>query len=426
MGMLLFSKRQRIGWKAGAYKEKDIALPNPGRGWYRIHTYIVENTPVSRPAPEMAPGESLALVLINIGYFCQEKLSADALRDIGEILEGFVCGGADMIVRVCYDTEGRGMEREPSLFSLIQEHIEQLAPILVRYSDNILVYQGVLVGNWGEMHGSKFLGKKYLSALTRTFLEKTEGKISLAFRKPVQYRQIFAQGVRSDQLGFYNDAILASETCLGTFADMLTEKGEWEEPWNFLDEAQFMAEYAGNIPYGGEVLTGNEDLSADEILRRLGLLRVSYLNAVYDGKLLEGWKKLAFKEGNFYDYVGQHLGYRLVVVGTHYKSGKDPALCVEIENRGFGPFLLKADFLLYAQAGGESRQLPRTKEDLYGLMPGQKKQLSFPLEESSVTDSPGKLAVYAVLTKRSDGRRVYLANESEEGRLFLGMLCVSR
>lgn len=425
--MLLFSKRQRIGWKAGVYTEKDIAEPNPGRGWYRIHTYIVENTPVSRPAPDIDPGESLALVLINIGYFRQEKLSAEALRDIGGILEGFVRGGADMIVRVCYDTEGRGMEREPSLFSLVQEHIEQLAPVLVRYSDNILIYQGVLVGNWGEMHGSKFLGKKNLSALTQTFLEKTEGKILLAFRKPVQYRQIFAQGVRSDQLGFYNDAILASETCLGTFADMLTEKGEWEEPWNFMDEAQFMAEYAGKIPYGGEVLTENEDLSADEILRRLGLLRVSYLNAVYDDKLLEGWKKLSFKEGNFYDYVGQHLGYRLVITGTQQKSGKDPALCVEIENKGFGPFLLKADFLLYAQAGGESRQLPRTKEDLYGLMPGQKKQLSFPLEaESLPTDSSGRLMIYAVLRRRSDGRTVYLANESEEGRLSLGILSVSR
>lgn len=62
-----------------------------------------------------------------------------------------------MILRVCYDTEGKGMEREPQRIFVVQRHMQALGSLAERYADAILTVQGVFVGSWGEMHTSRFL-----------------------------------------------------------------------------------------------------------------------------------------------------------------------------------------------------------------------------------------------------------------------------
>ena len=57
-----------------------------------------------------------------------------------------------MILRVCYDTEGKGMEREPQRIFVVQRHMQALGSLAERYADAILTVQGVFVGSWGEMH----------------------------------------------------------------------------------------------------------------------------------------------------------------------------------------------------------------------------------------------------------------------------------
>lgn len=64
-----------------------------------------------------------------------------------------------MILRVCYDTEGKGMEREPQRIFVVQRHMQALGSLAERYADAILTVQGVFVGSWGEMHTSRFCAR---------------------------------------------------------------------------------------------------------------------------------------------------------------------------------------------------------------------------------------------------------------------------
>ena len=47
------------------------------------------------------------------------------------------------------------MEREPTLFSIVLTHMRQLGAVVRAYESDILITQGLFIGNWGEMHGSK-------------------------------------------------------------------------------------------------------------------------------------------------------------------------------------------------------------------------------------------------------------------------------
>ena len=39
-----------------------------------------------------------------------------------------------MILRVCYDTEGKGMEREPQRIFVVQRHMQALGSLAERYA----------------------------------------------------------------------------------------------------------------------------------------------------------------------------------------------------------------------------------------------------------------------------------------------------
>ena len=75
------------------------------------------------------PDESLALLVINIGNYKEKELDREALERFEEILLFFHKEKKDVILRVVYDSEGRGIEREPLLLSHIERHITQLTPM---------------------------------------------------------------------------------------------------------------------------------------------------------------------------------------------------------------------------------------------------------------------------------------------------------
>lgn len=352
--MLFFTKKSRYNWEGAVLKERTYGESNPGKGWYYIHTFVLDENLEVFP-PVIYGQERLALVLVNIGRYRQEKITDEALIVFERILKSFVDAGLDMILRVSYDTEGRGMEREPSLFSLVQDHISQLVPIMNKYAAYIHVYQGLLVGNWGEMHGSKFLNPMYFPVLFKTFYDCVGGAFPVALRQPVQYRQLIAEGAKQEGIGFFNDAILASETCMGTYAPMARPKGQWTEQWNFTEEAAFMKEYANEVPFGGEALSGNENLKPAEVVERLGQMRLNYLNAAYDDKLLDSWKKIVYEGTTLFEYVGRRMGYHLLVESVCWKHGKDESeLKIDLVNRGFASFRMQAKLCLYLAVPGQT------------------------------------------------------------------------
>ena len=89
-----------------------------------------------------------------------------------------------MILRVCYDTEGKGMEREPQRIFVVQRHMQALGSLAERYADAILTVQGVFVGSWGEMHTSRFLRPDQICLLAQTgsMVPATRARLGLVDR----------------------------------------------------------------------------------------------------------------------------------------------------------------------------------------------------------------------------------------------------
>ena len=114
------------------------------------------------------------------------------------------------------------MENEPSSIKIVKSHMKQLGSIICEHMSKkeslpgkILVHQGLFVGSWGEMHGSKFLSEARMKELSDTFLEATKGSCPIAVRKPVQLRQLSCQKTASNiNFTLFNDAIFGSETDL--------------------------------------------------------------------------------------------------------------------------------------------------------------------------------------------------------------------
>lgn len=80
-----------------------------------------------------------------------------------------------MILRFSYDLEGKGLEKEPGSIRLVEEHMQQIGEVIREYADDIFAVQGILIGNWGEMHGSRYLTPGCLSNPDR-YHDKSSGR----------------------------------------------------------------------------------------------------------------------------------------------------------------------------------------------------------------------------------------------------------
>ena len=376
---------------------------NPGRGWYHIYTFRI-----GRPDEEQLrwlpfyEGETLALLRLDISDFRDEEPDPAAVAYVRRIFEVFGAHGREVILRFCYDTEGRGLEREPVRFSRVQEHIRCFGALAAEYAGQICVAQGLFVGSWGEMHSSRFLSPEQISDMAELWQEATEGKVRLAVRRPCQLRML-EEDVRA---GLYDDALFGSETDLGTFGSKARGETLWEEAWRREDEIGYLRERCGGIPCGGEAVAGL-DSTPEETIRRLKAMRITYLNSIYDPARLESWKAQRLASGEMlYDYVGSHLGYCFVVTDARWKKGQ---LAVTIANTGFANVC--DELSLYLVCGGRRQELPA---DLTGLAPDDS------MTVQTAVSGVGRLEL-EILRKR-DGAAIRFANVGADERLRLGEL----
>lgn len=317
--------------------ESNSPLDNPGRGWYHIYPFSIASS--RDPAEEvfLQPDERLALVRVGLGPFRSQELSPAALARVSAIFQLFRQAGKMMILRFAYDDEGKGPEWEPDSAALIKRHMNQLGKALQEYSRDILVIQGIFVGRWGEMHGSRFLAGSTMPQLLSTLFQAAGGKCTLAVRTPAQWRAAAAQlpPALTARLALFNDGIFGSPTDLGTYGQR-REAGE-AGPWSREEELDWQDARLCHVPNGGEALAGMP-LSCPEAAAVLRRMRLTYLNSSYQPELLARWKQETLAGPGCwagcsgFDYIGCRLGYRLRVKSAEVKGKK---LLVSVENLGF-------------------------------------------------------------------------------------------
>ena len=105
-------------------------------------------------------------------------------------------------------------------------------------------------------------------------------------------------------------------------------------------ELSYQDEVCLTVPNGGEVVSDTVYNDVENAMNTLQTMHVSYLNRMYDEKVLKKWKNQPYEDTTGYDYIGAHLGYRYEISGTAfaYKMfGQTAQLTFSIKNTGFAP-----------------------------------------------------------------------------------------
>lgn len=423
-------KGKHLGFQSAELRESSERLSNPGCGWYHVYTFKAQPPTDGRPVEEEAwldescREEQLALALIDIGAFRISPLPEEALAHIRQIMEFFRGNRKQLLLRFVYDTEGKGMEREPLTLNLVKRHMEQIGGAIRPYWEDILVMQGVFVGNWGEMHGSKFLDDGSLCQLIGVLDRMTEGRCFLAVRTPAQWRRITGSpGTAADleeRLALFNDGIFGSDTDLGTYGIMTRAEAGETGSWSREEELGWQSRYLDSVPNGGEILSCQPLKGYRQAAEDLEEMHVSYLNSIYHPEQLDYWRNEAVEEPGCwqdlsgYEYIGRHLGYRFTVLDVTEKSCE---LQIALVNTGFGNLCQEAECFLMIEGEPGKYSYQRLDTDARDWKSGQKTLLTAALPKSGCRAGS---RVFLQLKRKSDGRILRFANEGAGDFVPLG------
>ncbi len=335
---------RRFAFRPVKLRESPGEAAGPGRGWYHVHTVRADPPPEAPPLEQElfpVPDEKLALVLFDIGAYRARDLSTAALERLERVLAFFKERGQDVILRVTYDTAGQGMEREPDSLEQVLRHMQALGGAVGKSRECVFLLQGIFVGSWGEMHGSKFLASGVMTKLLDAWDQATGGGFYLAVRTPAQWREAAGRTACPDlprRLALFNDGMFGSDTDLGTYA-----------PGTRQAELNWQREAAAYVPNGGEALSAEEGpVDYQLAVQELAKARICYLNSAYQQEVLAHWRSQRVwgrSGGSGYDAIGKRLGYRFVV---REAARAGDVLEITMENQGFGSLCFPARCCLTA------------------------------------------------------------------------------
>ncbi len=346
-------------------RETADVLSGPERGFYSILRYRASDDASVPEEIFRHENDTLLLVEINLCAYADGDLSPAALEGIGVLLRRLRTPDCGLILRFLYDWDGQNMLTEPRSIGTILRHMEQLGPLIRENADGIYLTQGLFVGNWGEMHGSRYLRTDSLKRLYEAFSAALGDRVRISLRTPALWRSIVGlstdEEVESAVLALssppalFNDGMLGSESDIGTYGVGPRERER---------ELTFQNRLCRFVPNGGEVVGDTSLSDAEAAMQTLARMRVSYLNREYDRRTLEKWKLARvcatgiWNGKSYFDYAEAHLGYRFVVrsvnLGLSAFTGTLNAE-IAVENIGFAPIYHDtAAELVFVGAGGET------------------------------------------------------------------------
>ena len=308
------------------------SVTNPDRGFY-IQNKSDRPDKIEKRLEEA----NLLLLAYDIYDYRDCPISDEKLRELETFLEMLKARDAKCIFRAAYGYDREEVNDADSL-ERIAEHIEQIAPILNAYSDQITCVQAGFFGPWGEWHSSVYLGDANPDStqnrvwLTAQLLDAIDPEIPIALRRPSFLREAADAGIPLNRLCFHNDGLFASATDLGTYDDGYAR----EEELRWMEENLQVGVNGGEMPKVTEYSAAANAISE---MRRIG---ITYLNLKYNEEVLEGWSLETYEGENALNYIREHLGYRYFLESMSYpervKRGifrREQGLRLSLRNDGF-------------------------------------------------------------------------------------------
>lgn len=424
------------------FVESARVLYNPNRGFYHMHGFAITDEETDyreNVAYRYCRDQDTALTLveINLRNYRSGDISETGLNNIDKLLTTLESIDKQLILRFCYDWNGENEQVEPEELEIILRHMEQVGPMLREHKDVIFTLQGLFIGNWGEMNGTRYTGNDDLRALARQLAKVTDEGTFLAVRMPAHWRKITeianveevsrGDGSLASRLGLFNDGMLGSWSDYGTYGDQSQAVHGAFTYWNRAEELAFQDELCKLVPIGGEVIVNNEYNDFDNAVQDMAVMHVTYINRDYDAEVLHKWELSAYNgEGCFngmdgLSYIERHLGYRLLIhnVGMSYDfKGDSLSVDVSLQNVGFAPIYKEARIWvrLYDQAENKLYSY-EINQDIRELTGGNDAAdlLILHTDISLAGEQPGEMSVFFEIRDAFSDQRILLANEQDPG-----------
>lgn len=435
--VFLNNYKGKIRMESYKFTESSKELRNPGRGFYNIYRFMIadEKENYWQLVQEMYKSDvstSLSLIEINLQRYSDDEISEEGMDNIVSLFHALEDIDKQLIVRFVYDWDGECEKYEPETIDTILRHMKQMEKVLKEFGTHIFIIQGLFIGNWGEMNGTKYFNDEDLLRLMEQLSDVSDRSTYLAVRTPEQWREITGLQEISEEslkghlfagrISLYNDGMLGNESDYGTYRvyDMAGKRISERE-----NELSFQGELCKWVPNGGEVINDNPYNDFNQAVRDLSSMHVSYLNEGHDQEVLNKWKNTkiikdgCYKGSDGYTYIERHLGYRLLIknVNMHFNSFvNNLEVSVTMKNVGFAPLYNKAEAgLVLYDKGKETFLLYEMEGDLRKLTGGNESEeqltLTVDIPVNKLLDT--KYTVYFFVTDVSTGQRIDLANEQD-------------
>ena len=438
---LLIISPNRITCTTESFSESTEPLANPYQGFYHIIGYTLSNDDIPENAFSYQTdsySNPLALLEINLKHFRTSAISENGLTQLNDILTAWSRSPVHtkLILRFLYDWDGLALATEPESLELILTHMDQISTLVNQHCDTVYIMQGIFIGSWGEMHHSRFMDAASVKTLMQHLHEVIAPSIYLSVRTPAQWRMIndlydlpatFPAFGTDDslmgRLGLFNDGILGSESDLGTYGN--TSRRDATTPsyqGTRKEELAFQNTLCQYVPNGGEVIYHNSLSDLESSVSDLRMMHVSYLNADYDSRVLEKWRKTmwtgndSFHGCDGYRYVQAHLGYRYLIRSCKMKKTglikPEFTLSLTLQNNGFSTTLkpFQTSIILKDIKTGACTYVP-FHADLRKLGSGQKKSFSVKLPVKDL--EYGSYQIYFSVKDETSGQMILLGNKNE-------------
>lgn len=422
------------------FKESNRQLKNPDRGFYHMHGFAIEDEETDYSDEFMwrfskDQDTALAMIEINLQNYRSGSISDAGMANIESLLDTMASIDKHYIIRPLYDWDGENESVEPESLDIILGHMEQIGPVLSEYKDIIFTLQGLFIGNWGEMNGTRYLEIDQLRSLANTLSDATSDDMFLSVRMPMQWRMITDiadpdcvtayDGSLAARLGLFNDGMLGSFSDYGTYGEHTREKDGYLTYWNREEELEFQDVLCGMVPIGGEVMVENPYNDLENAISDMRRMHVTYINRDFDMNVLDKWAETMVSESGCFDgmdgltYMERHLGYRLFIHDTSmsYDFVEDElTIEVNMRNVGFAPMYREADarIILRDEAGGRSLVYELT-QDIRELKGGNyaDETKGFSITIPLKGEDKCHFDVYFEITDKTTGERIMFANEQD-------------
>ena len=435
----------RIKAEAVQFDESARRLDNPNRGFYLMYEFWItdEETDYDSIVADKYQADTetnLSLIQICLQDYQEGEISEAGMKNIRALFRALGTVDKQFIVRFVYDREGKNLLYEPQNLDIILKHMEQLGPVLREHCGKIFILQGLFIGNWGEMHGSRYTEEGYQEENLRRLADRlarvTDPSTYLAVRTPAQWRIIVRPYDSGNEalwdhslnrrIGLFNDGMFGSENDYGTYGRKTREAAGQYEKWDRESEMAFQEKVCRLVPNGGEVITPNAYNDTERAIDGMATMHVTYLNRQYDPAVLEKWANTTITEEGCFDgmdgftYVERHLGYRLLIdeVDYVYRVWENRLLVnIVMKNVGFAPVYREPvmELKFYNEKTAEIITVA-VEDSLSELVGGNSaklcKKIRTDVDVSEIP--PGKYILYLVLADPATGRHIQLANEQEE------------